>query len=282
MVIGERGRVTLRGCTVRDARGNGVLANGEAQGSVEECDISSTDKPAVALEGNSTTRVLRTVVHDTSTGIQLASQARTELEDVRVTGTTGAGIVVSGGSDPVVRRCRTARTKSHGLLITDRSRGTYEDCWLDAAEASALRVSGHSSPVLVGLTVRDCATNAVLLEDESAAELDRLDVTDAQGTGISIRTGANPLVRRARINAPGGHGVEIVKDGRGGWRTAVERAGRCGIRAADDANVYIGGGAVLAPAESGLSIGADGIMTVRDLEITEAEESGVTVEEGAR
>lgn len=281
VVIGESGRMTLRGCTVRDARGNGVLANGEAQGAVEECDISSTDKPAVALEGNSTMRVLRTVVHDTSTGVQLASRARTELEDVRVTGTTGVGIVVSGGSDPVVRRCRTARTKGHGLLVTERSRGTYEDCWLDAAQAPALRVSGHASPVLVGLTVRDCAATAVLLEEDSAAELDRLDATDALGSGISIRTGANPLVRRARINAPRGHGVEVLKDGRGRLEDCtVERAGRCGVRAEDDGNVYIGGGAVLAPAAAGVSIGADGIMTVRDLEITEAEESGVVVEGG--
>ncbi|MER6633195.1 right-handed parallel beta-helix repeat-containing protein [Streptomyces sp. NPDC000987] len=281
VVVGESGRLTLRGCTVRDARGNGVLANGEAHASVEDCDISSTDKPAVALEGHSTTRVLRTVVHDTSTGVQLVSRARTELEDVRVTGTTGVGIVVSGGSDPVVRRCRTARTKDHGLLVTDRSRGTYEDCWLDAAQAPALRVNGHSSPVLIGLTVRDCATTAVLLEEESAAELDRLDVTDAQGTGVSIRTGANPLIRRARVNAPRGHGVEVLKDGRGRLEDCtVERAGRCGVRAEDDGNVYVGGGAVLAPAAGGVSVGADGIMTVRDLEISGAGESGLTVEGG--
>ncbi|MFH8931078.1 right-handed parallel beta-helix repeat-containing protein [Streptomyces pristinaespiralis] len=280
VVIGERGRITLRGCTIRNARGNGVLANGEAQGSVEECDISSTDKPAIALEGNSTTQVLRTVVHDTSTGIMLNSQARTVLEDVRVTGTTGVGIAVTGGSDPVLRRCRTARTKGHGLLVGDRSRGTFEDCWLDAAQSPALRVSGPSSPVLVGLTVRDCATTAVLLEEESAAELDRLEVIDAQGTGVSIRTGANPLIRRARISAPRGHGVEIVKDGRGRLEDCtIDVAGRCGIRVEGDGNLYVGGGAVTSAAETGLSIAAGGILTVRDLEIAGAKDSGVTVDE---
>lgn len=110
VVIGEGGRVTVRGCTIRDARGNGVLANGEAQGSVEECDISSTDGPAIALEDRCTSQVLRTVVHDTSTGIHLTSQARTVLEDVRVMGTAGPGIVLGSGTDPLLRRCRTART----------------------------------------------------------------------------------------------------------------------------------------------------------------------------
>lgn len=220
VVIGEQGRVTVRSCTIRDARGNGILANGEAQGSVEDCDISSTDKPSIALEGHSTTRVLRTVVHDTSTGVYLTSQARTVLEDVRVTGTTGPGIVLSGGTDPLVRRCRTARTRGHGLLVTERSRGTFEDCWLDSSEVAALRVSGSASPALTGLTVRDAAETGVLLEEESAAELDRLEVIDAGGVGVSIRSGANPLLRRARISAPRSHGVEVVKDGRGrSWRT---------------------------------------------------------------
>ncbi|MFF3334490.1 right-handed parallel beta-helix repeat-containing protein [Streptomyces sp. NPDC002888] len=281
VVIGERGRITLRGCTIRDARGNGVLANGEAQGSVEECDISSTDKPSIALEARSTTRVLRTVVHDTSTGVHVSSQTRTTLEDVRVTNTTGVGIAVSGGSDPLLRRCRTARTKSHGLLVTERARGTFEDCWLDAAQEPALRVTNLAAPVLVGLTVRDCAATAVLLEEESAAELDRLEILDAQGAGVCVRTGANPLVRRARISAVGGHGVEVTKDGRGRLEDCtVDQPGRCGVRVEDGGNVYVGSGAVTLPAEAGLSLGAEGVLTVRDLEISEAKECGVAVDAG--
>ncbi len=55
------------------ARGNGVLANGEAQGRIEDCDISTTEKPGIALEGRCGTRVLRTTVHDTSVGVFVTS-----------------------------------------------------------------------------------------------------------------------------------------------------------------------------------------------------------------
>ncbi|WP_121712988.1 right-handed parallel beta-helix repeat-containing protein [Streptomyces sp. E5N91] len=281
VVIGEQGRVTVRGCTIRDARGNGVLANGEAQGSVEECDISSTDQPAVALEGRSTTQVLRTVVHDTSTGLHITSEARTVVEDVRVTNTSGVGIVVGQGSDPLLRRCRVTRTKEHALLVADRSRGTFEDCWADSSEGPAVRVTGSSSPVFVGLTVRDCATTGLLFEEESAAELDRLEVVDAKGVGVSVRTGANPLVRRARIISPAGHGVEVAKDGRGRLEDClIERPGGAGVRVVGDGNVYVGGGSVEGPEGAGLSVGAAGTMTVRDCTITKAVQQGVLVEAG--
>ncbi|MFE6904517.1 right-handed parallel beta-helix repeat-containing protein [Streptomyces sp. NPDC057717] len=280
VVIGERGRITVRGCTIRDARGNGVLANGEAQGSVEDCDISSTDKPAVALEEHSTTRVLRTVVHDTSTGVHLTSQSRTTLEDVRVTGTSGPGIVLSGGTDPLLRRCRTTRTRGHGLLVTDLARGTFEDCWLEAAQAPALRVAGSASPVLVGLTVRDSAEIAVLLEEESAAELDRLKIVDAAGVGVSIRSGANPLLRRSHISAPRGDGVEVVKDGRGRLEDCeIDRAGGVGVRVEDDGRVYMGGVTIGSPGGIGLSIGVEGIVTIRDCMIQDPGATGIVVAE---
>ncbi|MFB7212249.1 right-handed parallel beta-helix repeat-containing protein [Streptomyces sp. NPDC056255] len=280
VVIGERGRITLRGCTIRDARANGVLANGEGQGSVEECDISSTDKPSIALEEQSTTRILRTVVHDTGVGIHLSSSARTVLEDIRVTGTSGAGIVLSGGTDPLLRRCRTARTKGPGLLVSDRARGTFEDCWLDSAQEAALHVRGSASPVLTGLTVRDSVQAGVLLEEESVAELDRLEVLDAGDVGIRIRSGANPLVRRARIGAAKGHGVEVVKDGRGRLEDCeIERPGSAGIRVADDGNVYVGGGGVHGAAH-GMSVAAGGSVAVRDWDVRDSTDAGVVVEDG--
>ncbi|MFJ2477813.1 right-handed parallel beta-helix repeat-containing protein [Streptomyces sp. NPDC087659] len=281
MVIGDRGRVTVRGCTIREARGNGILGNGEGQMSVEDGDISSTDKPSIALEDRSTAQVLRTVVHDTSVGVHLTSQGRVVLEEVRVTGTNGPGIVLSNAADPLLRRCRTSRTRGNGLHVTDRARGTFEDCWMDGAEAAGLHVTGAASPVFVGLTVRDCAGPAVLLEEKSAAEIDRLAVVDAAGVGVSIRTGANPMLRRARISEPRGHGVEILKDGRGRLEDCtVERPGGAGIRVEDDGNVYVGGGSVDSAPESGVSIGAGGLLTLRDLEITGSGQGGITVAEG--
>ncbi|MFJ1967620.1 right-handed parallel beta-helix repeat-containing protein [Streptomyces sp. NPDC087903] len=280
VVIGERGRVTVRGCTVRDARGHGVLANGEAQGSVEDCDISSTDKPSITLEEHCTTRVLRTVVHDTAVGVHLTSASRTVLEDIRVTATTGPAFVVSHGSDPLLRRCRTARTEGNGLLVTDRARGTFEDCWLDSSQAPALRVAGSASPTLTSLTVRDCAADsAVLLEEESTAEIDRLEVLDTTGTAVRIRTGANPMLRRVRIGGTGGNGVEVVKDGRGRLEDSeIDRAGGAGIHVEGLGNLYVGGTTVLAPAGPGLSVAAEGSATARDCEIREPGADGVTVE----
>ncbi|MGC4977427.1 right-handed parallel beta-helix repeat-containing protein [Streptomyces sp. DT199] len=280
LVLAEQGEARLRGCTVRGARGNGLLANGEARGAVEDCDISSTDKPSIALEQNCSLTVVRTVVHDTSTGVHLSSAGRTTLEDVRVTGASANGIALAGGTDPVLRRCRVSRTRGHGVLVTDRARGTFEDCWVDGAQGAALRVAGAASPALTGLTVRDCEDIGLLLEEDSAAELDRLEVIGGS-PAVAVRAGANPLLRRARLVEPSGDGIAAVKDARGRIEDCeVVRPKGAGVRVASGSTLYLAGGGVSEAATHGLVVEDGGNVTVRDFRVEMSEEGGVVVAAG--
>ncbi|MEU5165443.1 right-handed parallel beta-helix repeat-containing protein [Streptomyces mutomycini] len=280
LVLAEQGEARMRDCTVRDARGNGLLANGETRGSVEDCDISSTDKPSIALEGNCAVSVVRTVVHDTSTGVHLSSSGRTTLEDVRVTGASGNGIALAGGTDPVLRRCRVSRARGHGVLVTDRARGTFEDCWVDGAQGAALRVAGAASPALTGLTIRDCDGAGLLLEEDSAAELDRLEVIGGS-PAVAILAGANPLLRRARLVEPNGDGIAAGRDARGRVEDCeIVRPKGAGVRVASGSTLYVAGGGVSDTATSGLIVEDGGNVTVRDFRVEISGEEGVVVAAG--
>ncbi|MFD8260550.1 right-handed parallel beta-helix repeat-containing protein [Streptomyces griseoluteus] len=280
LVLAEQGEARVRGCTIRDARGNGLLANGEARGSLEDCDISSTDKPSLALEQNCALTVIRTVVHDTSTGVHLSSTGRTTLEDVRVTGASGNGITLAQGADPVLRRCRVSRTRGHGLLVTDRARGTFEDCWVDGAQGAALRVAGAASPALTGLTVRDCEQTGLLLEEDSAAELDRLEVIGC-APAVAVRGGANPLLRRARLVEPSGDGISASRQARGRAEDCeIVRPNGAGVHVASGSTLYLAGGGVAGAGTSGLVVEDGGNVTVRDFRVETSGEDGVVVAGG--
>ncbi|OLO34641.1 sporulation protein [Streptomyces sp. MNU77] len=280
IVLAEQGEARVRDCTVRGARGNGLLANGETRGTVEDCDISSTDKPSIALEENAAVSVVRTVVHDTSTGVHLSTGGRSVLEDVRVTGASGNGIVLAAGTDPVLRRCRVSRARGHGLFVTDRARGTFEDCWVDGAQGAALRVAGASSPALTGLTVRDCEGPGLFLEEDSAPELDRLEVIGSS-PAVALQGGANPLLRRARLVEPAGDGIAATKDARGRVEDCeVVRPRGAGVRVASGSTLYLAGGGVSDTTTSGLIVEDGGNVTVRDFRVEISGEEGVVVAAG--
>ncbi|MFE6281211.1 right-handed parallel beta-helix repeat-containing protein [Streptomyces sp. NPDC057877] len=283
VVISEQGRTTVRDCRIRDARGNGVLANGEARGVVEDCEVSGTEKPAVALEGSSGTRVRRVRVHGAAVGVYVTSDSRPVLEEVTVTGGTGPGFVVASGSDPEVLRCLASHTKGTGLTVSERSRGTFRECVFDSVDGPAIRVIGSSTPTLTDTVVRHCAdrAGAVVLEEDSAAEFDRLEIADAAGTALVIRGGGNPLVRRARITAPGGHGVEVVDGGRGRLEHGeIEGAGATGVLVSGGADPQLRDTTVREAADAGIRVGADGRGTVRDCRVHASGASGVVVDKG--
>ncbi|MEV5810357.1 right-handed parallel beta-helix repeat-containing protein [Streptomyces parvulus] len=280
IVISEKARTTISGCAMRDSRGNGVLANGRARGSIEDCDISGTDKPGIALEQNSTTQVLRTRLHDLDTGILLTSASRPELSDVDVLDTAEHGILVSAGADPVLRRCRVTRTKGSGLAVTGRARGTYEDCEFTRCGGPALLATESSAPAFTRTVVRDCsASSAVLFTGESAAEVDHLEITTATGTGICIRAGANPLIRRAQIVSAGGHGVEVVQGGRGRLEGCqVDKAGGASLRVADDGRPHVVNSTLKEAGGPGVLIAAGGLADIRDTVIDSSSAEGIRVE----
>ncbi|MPY57829.1 right-handed parallel beta-helix repeat-containing protein [Streptomyces spongiae] len=281
VVIGETAAPLIRDCRIRGARANGVLASGEARGTVDGCDISGTDKPAIALEGHSSTRILRTTVHHTSVGLLVSSVSRPEIEETTFESITQTAIVISSGADPLLRHCVTRRTKNSGLLVLDRSRGTLEDCAFHTSTEPAIRVVEGSSPLLRDTVVSDCAdaSAAVLLADDSAAEFDRLDVLDATGVGISVRS-ANPLLRRTRVIGAGGHGIQITDDGRGRLEHCeIESAGGCGLSIDDDADPEVTDTVLRSSSGSGVLIGEHGRGTLRDCEIIDSADAGVSVQD---
>ncbi|MFE6099817.1 right-handed parallel beta-helix repeat-containing protein [Streptomyces laurentii] len=279
VVAGERGRITVRSGRLRDTRGNGVLTNGQAHVLLEDCEIAAADKPGVAVEEDSTVRMVRGTVREAVVGVYVASTGPIVLEDVTACDTTGHGFVLGAGSSATLTRCRTERTAGHGLLVTERSRGKVTDCVFGAASDSAVRVTGFSSPVLTGTVVHDAKAIGVLLDEDSAAEFDRLEVRDSGASGIVVRAGANPLLRRAAVVRSAAHGVEVAKDGRGRLEEAtVEESGGSAVHVSGHGNLYVGGSTLRTTAEAGVRVGALGTLTLRDTTVDAAAGAGVHVE----
>jgi SpoVK/Ycf46/Vps4 family AAA+-type ATPase len=285
VVIGEQGRPTVRGCRIRGARGNGVLANGESAGVVQDCDISSSGKPAIALEGHSSTRVVRTTVHDTAVGLLVTSVARPEVEDTVFEAISTNAIVITGGSDPYLRRCTTRRTQHSGLLVMDRSRGTLEECaFHHARNEPAIRVTEGSSPLLRDTTVRDCGheDGAVVVEQDSVPEFDQLTLTGAAGTGIAIRSAADPLLRHARITGSGGHGIDVSDDGRGRIEYCeIDGAGGAAVHISDDARPRISDSLLRSSTAAGAVFGKGALGEMHDCHLIGSGEAGVALHDDA-
>ncbi|MEU9339398.1 right-handed parallel beta-helix repeat-containing protein [Streptomyces sp. NPDC048290] len=304
LVISERAAPVVRRSVLRDARGNGVCANGEARGSVEDCEISHTDKPAIALEEGSTTRFLRTTVRDTTVGVYISASGQVELDECVITGTSGHGVLLADVADPVLRRCRISGVRGDGLHATARARGSVEQCEISDTEKAAVHVQENAGPRFTEVTVR--GTGGVRLTGRSTAEFDRLTVTGTTGDGITVEDTAGPALRRSTLKDTGRHGISVTGTARvrmdsveitgprgsglhladGGHvqaaRTTVTGARQPGIVVGERSELSLRDGEAGGGSAEGIAVTADGTLTAQGTRVHGNRRTGVRLHQGAR
>ncbi|MER5393409.1 right-handed parallel beta-helix repeat-containing protein [Saccharopolyspora sp. NPDC002686] len=280
IVISDRAAPMIRRCVLRDSRGNGVCANADSRGTVEDCQISRTDKPAIALEASSSTTIRGTSVKDVAIGAYINSQGRPTLQDCSFTATREHGLVVLGGSEPVVTGCRVGRTKANGLLITDKAKGSYEELRIFGTRKAAIEVGELAGPVFRDTSVRDCAEDGVVLTDESVAEFERLEVDDVEGTAITVRAGANPMLRRITVRDVRGDGIAVFGGGHGRLED-VEIGGVAGtgLRIGEDADPSVDRAVIRAA--TGVAVEKGGTGMLRECEVRDCTGDGITIADHA-
>ncbi|MFH8554860.1 MULTISPECIES: right-handed parallel beta-helix repeat-containing protein [Streptomyces] len=118
------------------------------------------------------------------------------------------------------------------LRGADGARGSVR---IAPADGVALTIRASATVHDLHLEATDSASPALLVED-GAPELSDLRVVTRSASGIEVRGGARPTVRRCTVDNPGGVGISIL-DGAGGIFEG------CEVLAAGQSGVAVRGGA---------------------------------------
>ncbi|MEV5597795.1 right-handed parallel beta-helix repeat-containing protein [Streptomyces sp. NPDC052496] len=126
------------------------------------------------------------------------------------------------------------------------------------ADGVALTVRASASVQDLQVEGQDSTAPAVLVED-GAPELDGLRVVTRSASGIEVRGGARPTVRRCTVDNPGGVGISVL-DGAGGIfeECEVVAAGQSGIAVRGGAHPRLENCRVRHASGAGLSVDGEG------------------------
>ncbi|OKH98133.1 sporulation protein [Streptomyces sp. CB02923] len=126
------------------------------------------------------------------------------------------------------------------------------------ADGVALTVRASATVQDLQLEGQDSTAPAVLVED-GAPELDGLRVVTRSASGIEVRGGARPTVRRCTVDNPGGVGISVL-DGAGGIfeECEVVAAGQSGIAVRGGAHPRLENCRVRHASGAGLSVEGEG------------------------
>ncbi|RMI29109.1 protein kinase domain-containing protein [Nocardia stercoris] len=141
---------------------------------------------------------------------------------VEVTGcefrsSAGPCVAVHDDGDPVLRRNVIRDGSSSGIAVFDGGRGTFEANRIHGQPTGVLIASG-ATPVLRENTIEDVTQFGVLVEGEgTAGVLERNELHGARNwrehasVPLTVRTGANPVVRHNTVRAGDYIGVRLTE-----------------------------------------------------------------------
>ena len=150
--------------------------------------------------------------------VRLGGATRAELQDVRVAGAGGAGVVVGGDAHAVLRAVFVEACGGPGVLATDRADLAAEGCILLAnggaglawegdargeghgnlceGNAHGIRVADRAAPALLHNTLRRNAGDGIRWEDAASgrAAQNLCDGNRGHDLRVAVAIGAGPLL----------------------------------------------------------------------------------------
>ncbi|NLU73576.1 AAA family ATPase [Streptomyces sp. HNM0575] len=146
------------------------------------------------------------------------------------------------------------------------------------AEGVALTVRSSAVVQHLQIEAQDAASPALLVED-GAAELNGLRVMTRSASGIEVRGGARPTVRRCTVDNPAGTGITVTGGAGGVYEECeVVSAGQSGVSVRDGAHPRLERCSVHHATGAGLSLHGDGSAAEAvGCELYEIKGSGVQV-----
>ena len=283
-------RAELTGLTVRDCRGYGIRIVGGARCVVVDCVVSGSGLAGIRVE-DTATPVLRgcRVQGSRSDGVWLhGALPPTAAESERPLEQAGPG---ESGSDTdsgarqiptiLLDHCEIADSASAGIVADAGTKATLVSCRVHDTGGTALALAGTARVQVRGGSLLRSAGNGVYAVDDTAAALAGCEIGHTAYTGVHAGGTAYVELRDCAVHDTTEHGVRatghaLVR----AEQSSVTAAGMTGFIADADGDLALRGCSV-GGAAVGMTLGTTRHPLVTGCEVRDTERTGIVVGVGA-
>jgi Holliday junction resolvasome RuvABC ATP-dependent DNA helicase subunit len=300
----DRGSVLMRGCSVGNPVGAGVVITSATPNTLDACRLRDLGTSAVVVADRGTLTMRACSVQAANgNGICLNGNGHITVTDTTISGTVKPAVAVEQQASASLTRLTLSDVDGIGFYLASAGNVLIEDCAVDGCGAEAVFAAESCAPVVrrfkvgrahgtallfTGRTsgqVDDCEVTdspgaGVGVADRASTEFDRLTVAGCGEAGVSVAGTANPFFRRLRVVGADGAGVEI-SGARGQFENVeIDRCGGPGFLAGAGARAAVTGLSIRAAGDCGVSV-ARASLTLVDCDITGSGADGVFLGDGA-
>jgi Holliday junction resolvasome RuvABC ATP-dependent DNA helicase subunit len=280
--LSSTGRVVVRGGSVRDVSGDGIVIAGDSAGEVAgvlvrdcdghgirigggarcvlvECEVSGSARSAVLVDGAATPVFRGCRIHGNHTdGVWLngaipqppTRQTPGQAADSHDEGALGSGTQPHQGSAVMLDRCEIAETGpgSAGVVAGNGARAVLAACQVRDTGGTSLAVAGHAQVWVRGGSFARAGANGVYATGEATVTLVGCNISGTTYTAVHAAGTASAVLHDCAVHDVTEHGIHVTEH-------AVARGEQSRVTGAGLSGVFVDG---------------DGDLTLRDCTISGA------------
>jgi parallel beta-helix repeat protein len=274
------GALEMRGGTVRNGGGAGLLAEGTATGTLSGVTLRQIGTSAIVLVGGanpvlrdcvvsdvgvagilcrgSAGRVERCAISDVrGPAILVEQDGRLSVTDSTVRDTAKVGFMATGGA-PRLIRCEITRTGEHGIVLSGSSQASIDGCTITGPGGHGLLTMEQARGTITGNTVSGATAAAVVVRDDSAPDLARVTVVDPADTAVIYCGQGRGTAERLSVRG-GQVGVSVTDHAAPVLRDPnVDGCGRHALAVRGSGSARVDGGTVAGGRDDAAVVASDG------------------------
>ncbi|GAB1340301.1 hypothetical protein ACE1SV_68910 [Streptomyces sp. E-15] len=199
----------------------------------------------------------------------------------RVTGSGGAGIVVTSSGANVVEQSTVAQTMSSAIVVAERGRLTVRDCRLEEPGGNGVCVNGQARAVVETTEITASAQPALVAEQSGGAELRAVTVTGSAGLDAYLTSRGEVVLTDCVFTGSGAESVLVSGGSAPQLRgCSITGAARTGVRITESAKPYLENCQV-AGSPVGIRVDGGSAPVLRSVRVSDASGEGLLLADGA-
>ncbi|MET8148626.1 right-handed parallel beta-helix repeat-containing protein [Actinoplanes sp. NPDC049668] len=186
VVIADRTRLTMSGCTLSAGHGAAITVRSRSEFELNRCKVTGARHGLIVEDADGT------------------------VDGCEFADLTDDGIIVRIGAAPTIRTTTVTRCAGRGIYVYQYGKPTIEACDISQTSGTAVAVAHQSAPVLIRCRIHDTRGPAISFGKGCQGTVDACTFENTGLPAIEIMEGASPTVVEGTTNKRAVYGAEAA------------------------------------------------------------------------
>jgi parallel beta-helix repeat protein len=205
----DRGSLAMRGCTVTNSRGAGIVVTSSHDNVIEDCSLTELATSGLVVAERGRVVLRRSAIEGADgNGLFGTGSGSAVIEDCSISRTGKPSVALAEASTARIIRLTMTHATDSAMFFSSSAESVVEDCSISDTEGSGITVTAGARPIMRRCTV-ERAHGGIVVTEKSTGSFQDCQFMGVSGAAITVRGTSSPVFSQTSVSDCDGVGVVL-------------------------------------------------------------------------